>query len=151
MIRTAKMLALGTVLIGSVAIAATPAEYITARQASYKQIGKAFKATIDEIKKSEPSVDVLRTNAATLNKLSHQVHRWFPKGSGPEAGVKTAALPAIWEQWDQFRVRANTFAGQAQGLDAAAKKGDVAQVRAYVQGVGGACKGCHDNFRARGS
>jgi cytochrome c556 len=143
-------LALGCAL-ASAAYAATPAEYISARQQSYKQIGKAFKATSDELKKSDPSIDVLRTNSATLDRLSHQVHRWFPKGSGPEAGVKTAALPGIWQQWDQFRMRANNFAGQARGLNLAAAKGDMARVRAYASGVGGACKACHDTFRARGS
>ena len=124
---------------------------MTARQQSYKALGKSYKGLSDELKQSSPSLDVIRTNAATIDRLSHQVHRWFPKGSGPEAGVKTAALPAIWQNWDQFRVKANQFAGFARGLNNAASKGDLAQVRAYAPAVGGACKACHDNFRARGS
>jgi cytochrome c556 len=138
-------------MLAGIAYAATPADYIAARQKSYKAIGKANKAVQDEIRKSSPSLDVIRPNAKELARLSHQVHRWFPKGSGPEAGVKTAALPAIWLQWDQFRLAANRFAGYSRGLNDAAARGDLDKVRAYAPAVAGACKACHDSFRARGS
>ena len=71
--------------------------------------------------------------------------------SGPEAGVKTAALPVIWEKPDEFRKRAQALVGQARGMEQTAAKGDSANARAYVAGIGGACKGCHDTFRAKQS
>ena len=42
----------------------------------------------------------------TLQKNGTATPSLFPRGSGSEAGVKTAALPAIWEKWTEFQAAA---------------------------------------------
>lgn len=129
--------------------AATPADVIAARQANYKAIGKANKAINDELRKSAPSMPVIQANAATLDTLAPKLTSWFPHGSGPEAGVKTAALPVIWQRIPEFRADAAAFASAAHTLRAAAATGDAGRVRAATAALGQTCRTCHETFRAK--
>jgi cytochrome c556 len=127
--------------------AADPAEVIKARQAHYKEIGKAMKAIGDELKKSAPDVAVIQANAATIDRLAPQVPSWFPAGSGPEAGVKTEARAEIWTKPEEFSTAAANFVTAARQFNATAQTGDVAAIGAAMKQLGGSCKGCHDKFR----
>jgi cytochrome c556 len=145
-----KTLAFSCLILGaSGAIAAGAADVIAARQANFKQIGKANKGIMDELKNPAPSVPVLQANAKTLATLAPQVVRWFPAGSGPESGATTKALPAIWQQNAKFKEAAANFATATRNLNAAAASGDIARIRAAYGAVGGTCKGCHETFRGR--
>lgn len=98
--------------------------------------------------------------AFTANALRAQsvwamnVTRFFPAGSDkPVEGSKiagfTRAKAEIWSEMDKFKQAYDTL-GQALGkLVAAAKSGDEGAMKAAVGGVGKACKGCHDDFRAK--
>jgi cytochrome c556 len=59
----------------------------------------------------------------------------------------TDALPAIEQNWDKFEGGMNMFAEKADALAAAAKTGDMDQIRPAFGEVGKTCKGCHDNFK----
>ncbi len=142
---------LGAIAVATCAVAATPADTVAARQAHYKQIGKAMKGIGEELRKADPSVPVVQANAKTIVGLAPHVLKWFPKGSGPEAGVKTGALPVIWEKWPEFKVAAVKMLTASKALDAAAATGDLAQIKPAVGALGGACKGCHESFRAKDS
>jgi cytochrome c556 len=141
----------GTIAIATCAIAAQPADTVAARQANYKQVGKAMKGIGDELKKAEPSVPVIQANAKTIVGLAPHVLKWFPKGSGPEAGVKTGALPVIWEKWPEFKIAAVRMLTASKALDAAAATGDLGQIKPAVGALGGTCRGCHEAFRAKDS
>lgn len=141
------MAAIVAAAVTTAAWAATPAENITARQNDFKQMGRAQKAIGDELKKAAPDVAVIRTNAATLANLAPQLRRWFPRGTGKESGAKTGALPEIWQQTARFNASANQLNNATRGLQRAAAGGNLAQIRAAVPPVGGACKGCHDTFK----
>lgn len=129
--------------------AATPAETITARQANFKQMGRATKAVGDQLKQSAPDVGVIRTNAAILVQSAGRVHGGFPRGTGPETGVKMEALPIIWRQGRDFRAKAYQLVGATRGLQRAAAGGNVAAIKAAFPAVGGACKGCHDTYKGK--
>ena len=131
----------------SIAVAATPAETVTARQNNFKQMGRAQKAISDELKKPSPDIAVIRGSAQTLAGLAPNVSRWFPRGTGAESGAKTGALAAIWQRTPQFNNSANQLTNAARGLQRAAASGNVNQVKAAFPAVGGACKGCHDTFK----
>lgn len=120
---------------------------VKARQAHFKQQGAAFKAILDQIKKDQPDPGVIRANADKLKTLSAQLPTWFPKGSGPEAGVKTGAKPQIWTEPSEFQAAAARFQAEAAKLDQLAMAGDIPGVKGEVRAVGGACKNCHDKFR----
>ena len=127
----------------------TPAEVVKDRQANYKKIGKAFKAVRDELGKPSPSVEVLQASGKTLDELAPQLPSWFPAGTGPEAGVKTEALPVIWTKNDDFKKAAANLATQAHAFNVAAQSGKIDDVKAMVPKLGGACKACHDTFKAK--
>jgi cytochrome c556 len=119
------------------------------REANFKSIARANKTISDELRKEAPSADVIRAEAAALKKLSAELPSWFPKGSGPESGAKTGALPTVWTRPDDFKAAAARFDAAIATLNAAAASGDVAAIRTAAGAVGGACKSCHESFRAK--
>ncbi|HWU03598.1 MAG TPA: cytochrome c [Novosphingobium sp.] len=133
----------------SAAFAASPADVVTARQHDLKGIGGHTKAIFDELKKPTPAVDVIRTHAHAIALEAPKLPGWFPAGTGPQAGIKTHALPAIWSQPADFRKAADNFAAQSKALDAAAATGDLAKIKPAAGQLGGACKQCHDTFREK--
>lgn len=118
-----------------------------ARHDNFKQQGAAFKAINDELKKDTPDRAVLTSNAAKLKTLTTQLPSWFPKGSGPESGVKTDAKAEVWTDAAGFAAAANRLQVETSKLQQLAATGDVAALRAQVRATGGACKGCHDKYR----
>ena len=147
--RIATLAALIAAAAATAALAATPSQTITERQAHYKTFGKSFKVIMEELRKPSPDVAAIRPAAHTIAELSPQIPTWFPAGSGPEAGIKTAALPAIWTKTPEFKDDAAKFAAAAHNLDLAAQSGDVAKIKTAAYAAGGACKSCHDSFRAK--
>lgn len=138
--------ALVAVLV-AVANAATPVETQKARHEHYEELGEAFKAVRDLSKASAPDFAALEKAADAVHKASIDQQKWFPKGTGPEAG-KTRALPEIWSKPEEFLAAQKMFSERAPKLLAAAKAKDVAAVTAAFRDVGGSCKNCHDNFRS---
>lgn len=125
----------------------SPKATIEARQANFKAIAKANKGVQDALKSPRPSVEALRANAAELQNASERIATLFPAGTGPEAGVTTEALPAIWQKPAAFTEAVNKHVAAVRALNAAAKGGDVAAIRTAADAIGPTCKGCHDQFR----
>jgi len=122
---------------------------IDTRVGHYKQIGKAAKAIEDELGQSQPDLATVSANARVIEALATQIPGWFPGGTGQQPGVKTEALPVIWQQLPLFKQRAAGLGVAAHGLAAAAATGNVAATQAAANNVGGACKACHDTFRQK--
>jgi cytochrome c556 len=139
----------GVLGCGIAAYAAAPADTIAARQANFKQMGKGMKAISEQLKAPAPAGDAIKAGAAAIDQAAGKVYGYFPAGTGPQPGVKTGALPAIWEKNDEFKADAAKLVKAAAALHAAADSGNVDQVKAQFMAVGGACKECHQNFRAR--
>lgn len=123
------------------------ADAVKARQQHYKQLGGAFKAINDQLKTGAPDKAVIAANAEKMKALAADLPHWYPKGSGPEAGVKTAARPIVWTESADFAERASKLQAETAKLQQFAQAGDLDQVRAQVKATGGACKNCHDKFR----
>lgn len=130
------------------ALAKTVAEIVAERQAGYKQMGAAFKAVNDELKKDAPSLPLVATSAKTINGISKKIPGWFPKGSGPSSGIKMRAKAEIWTDWKTFAAADKTLQAESAKLEKLAKAGDLAGVKGQVRALGGACGGCHKPFRA---
>lgn len=148
-----KSLTLSTVLalgaIGTIAWAATPAQKIAERQATYKIVGRSAKAIRDELGKPSPDLAVIRTNATSLHQSARRTGQLFVRGTGPETGVKTAALPGIWTNFPDFRSRHIKFVAAARGVEIAARTNNVETVKAAMGKLGSTCKDCHDTYRAK--
>jgi cytochrome c556 len=126
--------------------AATPQEAQKARHEHYEALGDAFKAVRDNTRGDSPDWAALDKAAQSVVEASVDQQRWFPKGTGPDAG-KTRALPEIWSKPEDFTAAQKMFSDRAPKLLAAVKAKDGAAVQAAFKEVGGACKNCHDTFR----
>lgn len=131
------------------AIAQTPIEAMKLRHDKFESFGAAMKKISDSLRSGKPDAAMIGERAAYLAGEGPSITSWFPKGSGPESGRKTEALPAIWMQPAEFASRADAFTKAAKGLQAAAATGDAAAMGQATQTLGGTCKGCHDNFRLK--
>lgn len=121
---------------------------IHARQARYKQMAAAMKGVRDELRGDAPSLDALRRHSGLIAGYAVQLLRWFPHGSGAEAGVRTRARPEIWSNRAGFHRAGADLLVAARALEAAAQGGDIARIRAAVPPVARACSACHDDYRA---
>ena len=74
--------------------AAAP-DVIKERQQGLKDMGAAFKTVRDELTGGKDAAKI-KAASATIAKTANSMDKWFPAGSGSEAGVKTAAKPEIW-------------------------------------------------------
>lgn len=73
---------------------------------------------------------------------------WHAFGEGTDKGAPTRAKPEVWSQAAKFREAQEKMIAEVAKLDAAAKTGSLDNIKAAFGGVGGSCKGCHDDFRA---
>ena len=71
----------------------------------------------------------------------------FPADS--DGVAKTKAKPEIWKKSDDFKKDYQSLVDKTDALAAAAKSGDQAKVKTAANDVAGACKACHDDFRAK--
>ena len=130
--------------------AASPeATLMKSRQDKLRDMGGALKAIDDELKKGSPDWDnVILPNADTLQSRSSFLLNWFPKGSGPESGVKTYALPAIWQKGDDFTRLGKAMQAETAKLKQVAATKNAGALKEEAFTLGKACKACHDNYRS---
>jgi len=141
--------ALCVTLAAGVAYAEDPVAVVKARHEHYKEIGKASKAIRDELMKSAPDLAVITAAAKTIDTLAPMVPSWFPPGTGRDVVAKSEALPVIWQKPDEFKKDAGNFAAAAHAFDMAAQSGKLEAMRAAFPTLGGACKACHEAFKAK--
>lgn len=148
MIRSVRRAALGAIAVAALAapLLAAPADTVRTRIAGYKELGGAFKAVTDGLR-GDANVPAIQQAAQRINASARAQYAWFPRGTGPQRGIKTGAKPEIWSQPAQFRAAQDAFARQAATLQRVAAGGNVDAIRAEARKLGGTCKGCHDNFR----
>ncbi len=120
---------------------------IEARQTYFKGVGKEMKALNDGLKAGDPDVEALKRSAAAIKAASPKLLGQFPRGTGPEAGVKTGAKPEIWTKSADFKADAEAFMRAADKLDAASRTGQLAAIKPAVADLGATCKACHEAFR----
>lgn len=134
-------------LLCATAAIAAPADIVRTRIAGYRELGAAFKAINDGLR-GEPQTILIQQSARQVRNAASQMPNWFPAGSGPQPGIKTAAKPEIWSQSAKFKMAQNAFIAQAGKFQLAANSGNVAAMRIEARKLGATCKGCHDSFRA---
>lgn len=120
---------------------------ITARKANFKEIGGAFKTINDEIKSGFPDFNSVRPLAKDIAGRSALQLKHFPKGSGPESGVKTRAKPSIWKDYAGFTKLQKDMVASANALNAAVTARDLPAMTKARNALGATCKACHDKFR----
>lgn len=86
-------------------------------------------------------------NAAIVETMSKLP--WAAFGEGTDKGGNTKALPEVWKEQAKFKEASEKLMAEVVKLNAAAKVGTLDSLKGAFGNVGAACKGCHDNFRAK--
>jgi len=144
-------LAAGTSLAADTGPApATPGgKAVLARQAHYKELNAAFAGLNAELRKDSPDKALVAADAGKMKALATDLPSWFPKGSGPEAGVKTQAKAEIWTDAAGFAAAVTKLQAETAKLQDLAAAGDLDATKAQARATAGACKACHDAYRAQ--
>jgi cytochrome c556 len=85
-----------------------------------------------------------QANAELVSTLSKLPYAGFIDGS---SSGDTKAKPEIWSEADKFKAAAGRMQDEVVKLNAAAKTGNIDQIKAAVGDVGKSCKACHDSYR----
>lgn len=134
----------------SVAISADefdPQPIIEGRQSALREVGTAFKGVSDELRKSKPTLLLIREYARQIDDLSKQQKFWFPAGTGPETEIEMRAKADIWTKPAQFKAGQEAMSEQAAKLVETAGSDEIAAIRTQWRALGKTCKDCHDAFR----
>jgi cytochrome c556 len=152
-VRTIAILVAGAALVMSggrlFAADPSPAEIIKARQEKLKDLGEQMKTIGGQAKSGTLDRAVMAEAAKKAAAYAKDLPTWFPKGTGPEAGVKTRAKPEIWAQPDDFQAAAEKLPPEAEKLAEVVANGDTPAIFAQLQATGKACQGCHKQFRVK--
>jgi len=144
------LLAVSAALMGAVASADTlkfgkPEDAVKYRQSALFVMSQHFGVLGAMANgRAEFNADLAKQNAAVLESLA--ALPWQAFGAGTEGG-KTK--PEAWSQKAKFDEHANKFVAESSKLAAAAKTGDLAQLKAAFGPAAQTCKACHDAFRNR--
>jgi cytochrome c556 len=88
----------------------------------------------------------LELRASRLAQIAPMIAEGFPPDS--QSGAPTKARPEIWQNMDDFRAKAAELERVTARFAETARTGDRKQIGAGLGEVGGACKACHDKYRA---
>ena len=90
--------------------------------------------------------DIFTARAQDFARLSHIPWAAFSV-EGAMPGDDTDALPAIWDNWDDFQDRADSFSASAEKLYEVSQDGSLDSIRPVFMETAKSCKGCHDQYR----
>ena len=91
--------------------------------------------------------DTAVRSAMFVEELIKMPWEGFPPGS--DQGAPTKAKAEIWKDPAKFKQRADAAMAEAPKLVAAAKTGELSQLRSAIGPMGNACNNCHDDFRSK--
>lgn len=74
---------------------------------------------------------------------------WHAFGPGTDTGRPTAARPEIWKEEAKFKAASEKMQGEVAKVAAAAKTGNLDNLKAAFGPAAQSCKACHDDFRKR--
>jgi cytochrome c556 len=126
---------------------AKPETLVKQRQAAMTLQGKYFGPMAGMAQGKVPyNAATVQRNAAFLDNLSRMPWDGFDPST---KDVKSAALPAVFEQQDKFKEAASRLENETSRLYQVSRSGDEAAVKAQIGAVGKTCGGCHESFRQK--
>ncbi len=132
------------VCIGSLAWAEpTAKDLIDYRKAVMGALG-AHMGAASMLVRNKVNFEHMADQAAGLAATAATIGDVFPPES---ANGDTDALATIWEQQEDFKAKVAAIQEATQNLEEAVDGGDRAAIGKAFGAVGGACKGCHDNYK----
>jgi len=88
----------------------------------------------------------LEMHAQRLAQVAPMIAEGFPADA--QTGAPTDAKPEIWKNLEDFKAKARDLEVATARFAETAKGGDRKAIAAGLGEVGGACKGCHEKYRA---
>ncbi|HEY7903685.1 MAG TPA: cytochrome c [Casimicrobiaceae bacterium] len=139
-------LLVGTAAAGAMAQDVRPDRAIKYRQGVMTAINWHLGILGAMAKGSRPyDKDIALRSATFLDELVQMPWDGFVPGS--DKGAPTKAKPELWTEPAKFKEHQDALLAQTPKLVAAAKTGDLAQLKPAVGAVGKVCNACHDDFR----
>ena len=138
-----------SILAAGSVVAQVPADRsVVYRKAGFQMMSNHFGRINAHIKGERVLTPAqLELSSQVVEDMSKVVYDGFLEGTDQSANTK--AKPEIWKEWAKFKDLQGKLQGETSKLHAAAKSGDKAALQAAFGGVGGACKNCHDPYRAQ--
>lgn len=126
---------------------AKPEDAIKYRKASFTVMAAHFGRIGAMVNGKAPfDAKAAAENADLVATLSHLP--WAAFGSGTDLG-ETKAKPEIWKEQAKFKGGADKLQAEAAKLAAAAKTGNLDNLKAAFGATAETCKACHDAFRSK--
>lgn len=135
---------LTAVVLGATAVAAQNLSVIKERKDHFEEIGDAVKPVGGMFKGSEPfELATVQSAIKLIREKTEVLPDLFPEDS--KEGEDTRALPAIWDDKDDFNNRFKKLAAAAEAAEPAIA--DEGSFRTVWKDLVGNCSGCHKNYR----
>lgn len=92
---------------------------------------------------------VVTRNARELAALAGIIPQAFEHDTSSASGLKTMALPVVWQDHDKFLTNAHKLETEAQALEKATRGGNEDAVKMAIMNTGAVCGDCHNDFRQK--
>jgi cytochrome c556 len=140
---------LAALVAGGDVAAQSAADTVAARQSQFKllafNIGPLVGMTQGNIPYDAAMAQAAADNLVAIASLDQS--RMWPEGTDNMAMEGTRALPAIWDDLEDFATKLEALRSAAGAMQVAAGQ-DLDALRAALGPVGGACSACHEANRA---
>jgi cytochrome c556 len=124
-----------------------PEQVIAYRQSLFKTIGWNFAPMGAMVKGSKPwDAAEFKRRSIAVAFAAVQLDEAFAAGS--DRGAVTDALPAIWENPDDFAAKLKAFRQASNALRVAAAGGEQERIKTAFGEVRRTCGDCHESYRA---
>ena len=141
------LLSLGTLTTSLVQAHSGATGVVKERMTVMSNIGKNMKKMAAMVKGKETfDAAKMAQHAQSIADVAPEVNELFPKDSiyGP-----SEALPAIWEEWDDFASLNQRLTEETTKLQEIAKSGDRRAITMQFAKVGKVCSSCHTDYRKK--
>lgn len=122
---------------------------VKARQGFFTMISTEM-GTLSDMARGNTEYDEAAAVAAAQNLMAltgYDLPKLFVEGSSADDIDGTDALPAIWDDKDDFAQKYAALASATEGMDQAVAGGQE-NLGPALQAVGGTCRDCHQSYRA---
>lgn len=117
------------------------------RHSAFHIIRDNFAAMAAMVKgEEEYDADIFQQRAEDFARMTHIPWSAFSV-EGAMPGEDTDALPEIWDNWDDFKQRSESFIADGEALADAARSGSMDNIKPAFMAAAKNCKGCHDNYK----
>ncbi|WII91854.1 c-type cytochrome [Kingella negevensis] len=129
---------------GAAGVSATKGDISQNRSSAFKSFMPTF-SSMGKVAKGDDAYDVekFKALAASFQDEAKEPFNYFqndPQGNGD-------ALPVIWAKPAEFKAEQEKFQAAVAQLNAAAKTGNLENIRVAYQTVENRCSACHQTYR----